>query len=156
MAQGDMTDEEVGVKVIRECLKAWAVSDYAKAGKLLGGAPPELFERESYRRLQPISITSIGRPVVTEHTMAVLRAKCKYKVKRGGQVETIISKFAVDGVDALQHFNGTVIDLIVTDLHMPNMDGIELIKEIRAKPNYQRVPILFLTTESQAAKKMET
>ena len=99
MAQGDMTDEEVGVKVIRECLKAWAVSDYAKAGKLLGGAPPELFARESYRRLQPISVASIGRPVVTEHTMAVLRAKCTYKVKRGGQVETIISKFAVDGVD---------------------------------------------------------
>lgn len=62
---------------------------------------------------------------------------------------------ANDGVDALKHFNGKMIDLIVTDLHMPNMNGIELIKEIRNKPDYQRVPILFLTTESQAAKKQE-
>jgi two-component system chemotaxis response regulator CheY len=38
---------------------------------------------------------------------------------------------------------------------MPEMDGIELIKKIRVTPGYERIPILFLTTESQAAKKME-
>ena len=99
MAQGDMADEEIGVKVIREALKAWAASDYAKAGKLFGGAPPELFLREHYRCLQPINVTSIGRPVVIEHTMAVFRAKCTYKVKRDGRVETVSPRFAVDGVD---------------------------------------------------------
>jgi hypothetical protein len=99
MAQGDMADEEIGVKVVREALKAWAVSDYAKAGKLFGGAPPELFLREHYRSLQPINVTSIGRPVVIEHTTAVFRAKCTYKVKRGGQVETVSPRFAVDKVD---------------------------------------------------------
>ena len=62
---------------------------------------------------------------------------------------------AIDGQDALKFFNGDKIDLVVTDLHMPNMDGIALIKEVRNKPNYQRIPILFLTTESQAAKKLE-
>ena len=62
---------------------------------------------------------------------------------------------AVDGKDALKFLDGTSIDLVITDLHMPEMDGIELIKEIRNRPNYQRIPILFLTTESQAAKKME-
>lgn len=61
----------------------------------------------------------------------------------------------VDGKDALKHLNGQTIDLVITDLHMPEMDGIELIKCIRANSNYQRIPILFLTTESQAAKKME-
>lgn len=60
-----------------------------------------------------------------------------------------------DGQDALKFFDGRTIDLIITDLHMPNMDGISLIKEIRKMDNYQRIPILFLTTESQAAKKME-
>ncbi|MBN1181249.1 MAG: response regulator [Bacteroidales bacterium] len=62
---------------------------------------------------------------------------------------------ANDGQDALKFFNGDKIDLVVTDLHMPNMDGIALIKEIRTKSSYQRIPILFLTTESQAAKKLE-
>jgi len=61
----------------------------------------------------------------------------------------------VDGKDALKFLDGKDIDLIITDLHMPEMDGIILIKEVRKMEKYQRVPILFLTTESQAAKKME-
>jgi two-component system, chemotaxis family, chemotaxis protein CheY len=62
---------------------------------------------------------------------------------------------AVDGKDALRYFEGEKIDLVVTDLHMPEMDGIQLIKEIRNRENYRFVPILFLTTESQKTKKME-
>lgn len=61
----------------------------------------------------------------------------------------------VDGEDALKFLDGSDIHLVVTDLHMPNLDGIGLIKEIRGKSAYQGVPILFLTTESQAAKKEE-
>lgn len=61
----------------------------------------------------------------------------------------------VDGQDALKFLDGRNIDLVITDLHMPNMDGIGLIKEVRKMDAYQRIPILFLTTESQAAKKME-
>lgn len=60
-----------------------------------------------------------------------------------------------DGVDALKHLDGQPIDLIITDLHMPNMNGIELIKEIRNKEKYKFTPILYLTTESQQAIKME-
>ncbi|HNV82051.1 MAG TPA: response regulator [Tenuifilaceae bacterium] len=62
---------------------------------------------------------------------------------------------ANDGVDALKFLDGSHIDLIITDLHMPEMDGITLIRQVRQMPAYQRIPILFLTTESQAAKKME-
>lgn len=62
---------------------------------------------------------------------------------------------AIDGKDALRFLDGKSIDLIITDLHMPEMDGIELIKEVRKMPNYQRTPILFLTTESQTSRKME-
>jgi two-component system chemotaxis response regulator CheY len=61
----------------------------------------------------------------------------------------------VDGQDALKFLDGTKYDLIITDLHMPNMDGIEFIKKTRAISDYQFVPILFLTTESQTAKKIE-
>ncbi len=66
--------------------------------------------------------------------------------------ETLVG---VDGKDAMKHLDGQLIDLVITDLHMPIMDGIALIKEIRAMEVYSRVPILFLTTESQNAKKME-
>lgn len=61
----------------------------------------------------------------------------------------------VDGKDALKFLDGRNIDLLITDLHMPNMNGIELIKEIRKMEAYQRLPILFLTTESQNNMKME-
>lgn len=60
-----------------------------------------------------------------------------------------------DGTDALQYLDGQGIDLVITDLHMPEMDGISLIKEIRKKDEYSRTPILFLTTESQQEKKVE-
>jgi len=62
---------------------------------------------------------------------------------------------AVDGADALRYFDGSKIDLVVTDLHMPNMDGIELIKKVREMEAYKFIPILFLTTESQQTKKEE-
>ena len=64
-------------------------------------------------------------------------------------------KVGIDGKDALKFLDGSQIDLIITDLHMPEMNGIELIREVRVMEQYKRIPILFLTTESQAAKKME-
>jgi two-component system, chemotaxis family, chemotaxis protein CheY len=64
-------------------------------------------------------------------------------------------KVGVDGQDALKFLNGEKIDLIITDLHMPVMNGIELIRIVRKTPDYKMVPILFLTTESQTEKKME-
>jgi two-component system chemotaxis response regulator CheY len=64
-------------------------------------------------------------------------------------------KVGVDGQDALKFLNGEKIDLIITDLHMPIMNGIELIRVVRNTPDYKMVPILFLTTESQTEKKME-
>ncbi len=60
-----------------------------------------------------------------------------------------------DGTDALDFFDGRGIDLIITDLHMPKMNGIEFIKEVRKKNEYTGIPILFLTTESQLSKKIE-
>ncbi len=63
---------------------------------------------------------------------------------------------AANAEEALRKFQGGVkIDLLITDLNMPGMNGIELIKEVRKLPAYKFVPILFLTTESQQSRKVE-
>ena len=62
---------------------------------------------------------------------------------------------AVDGVDALAKAKAQAFDCIVTDVNMPNKDGISLIKELRALPNYKFTPMLMLTTESGMDKKQQ-
>lgn len=63
---------------------------------------------------------------------------------------------AASGEEALTKLQGGVKpDLIITDLNMPGMNGIELIKKVRALPAFKFVPILFLTTESQQEKRAE-
>ena len=62
---------------------------------------------------------------------------------------------AIDGKDALTSLDGKKIDLVITDLHMPNMNGIELIKNIRVTDGYKRIPILLLTTETLKERKLE-
>ncbi|ALO17310.1 response regulator [Salinivirga cyanobacteriivorans] len=62
---------------------------------------------------------------------------------------------AGNGKEALQHFESTQIDLLVTDLNMPEMDGIELVKAVRAKDRYKFMPIIMLTTERNPEKKQK-
>lgn len=62
---------------------------------------------------------------------------------------------AEDGVDALSKLSEATVDMVITDLNMPNMDGIELIKEVRQNPGNRFMPIIMLTTESQPEKKQE-
>jgi two-component system chemotaxis response regulator CheY len=62
---------------------------------------------------------------------------------------------AVDGKDALSKMKSGPIHMLITDLNMPNMDGIELIRNIRAGSACKFIPIIMLTTESQVEKKME-
>jgi two-component system, chemotaxis family, chemotaxis protein CheY len=56
---------------------------------------------------------------------------------------------ASDGLDALRFFDGRSIDLLLTDYHMPNLNGLELIVKVRQIENYKFMPILVLTTEKQ-------
>jgi two-component system chemotaxis response regulator CheY len=60
-----------------------------------------------------------------------------------------------DGADALEKLGEQRVSLIITDLNMPVMDGIEFIRCVRARPNGKFVPVLMLTTESQAEKKQQ-
>ena len=62
---------------------------------------------------------------------------------------------AVNGRDALEKLNGAKVEMVITDLNMPEMNGIELIRQLRGSPGYKFVPIVMLTTESQGSKQQE-
>lgn len=56
---------------------------------------------------------------------------------------------AEDGLDALEKMPQDGVDLIITDLNMPNMDGLEFIKTIRENEDYKNIPIIILSSESE-------
>jgi hypothetical protein len=99
LAQGDMSNEEAACETVRQALEAWAAADYTRAGKLFGGAPPDLLLKEHYSNLQPIRIISIGSPVPVKNIKPVFRVKCTYEVEHDGQVKTVSPTFTVPAVD---------------------------------------------------------
>ena len=54
---------------------------------------------------------------------------------------------AVDGMDALDKINQKQFDLVLTDIRMPNMDGLELVRQVRKDPNRQSLPIIIISTK---------
>jgi len=60
---------------------------------------------------------------------------------------------ASDGKDALSKLTGQKVNLIVSDVNMPNMDGITMVQEVKKLPQYKFTPIMMLTTESEPDKK---
>ncbi|GAB4256251.1 MAG: response regulator [Methylomicrobium sp.] len=62
---------------------------------------------------------------------------------------------ASDGKDALSKMDGKKIHLIISDVNMPNMDGITFVKEAKKLPAYKFTPVIMLTTESQQSKIQE-
>ena len=62
---------------------------------------------------------------------------------------------ATDGIEALKKLNGVKIHLLITDVNMPNMDGITLVQEAKKLPAYKFTPMMMLTTEAGNEKKMQ-
>ena len=84
------------------------------------------------------------RIVVAEDSISIREAVTFGLEEAGYEVEK-----AENGLDAYQKFDGKRIDLLLTDYHMPEMNGLELIKKVRNIENYRHTPILVLTTENQ-------
>lgn len=82
---------------------------------------------------------------------ASMRQMVSFTLKGAGHTVTE----AVDGVDALGKAKSQTFDLVISDVNMPNMDGITLIRELRSLPSFKFTPILMLTTESTGDKKTE-
>jgi two-component system chemotaxis response regulator CheY len=62
---------------------------------------------------------------------------------------------AVNGNDALAKLEKSPVDMLITDVNMPGLDGISLVRKVRENPSYRFIPIIILTTESEAGKKLE-
>lgn len=62
---------------------------------------------------------------------------------------------ACDGQDALNKLTGQKVHLMISDVNMPNMDGISFVKAVKQRPAYRFTPVVMLTTESQESKKAE-
>lgn len=80
--------------------------------------------------------------IVDDSTM--LRDMLNYALNEGGYNDVTE---AIDGIDGLEKAKASMYDLIITDVNMPNMDGLTLIAELRKLSQYANKPILVLTTE---------
>ncbi len=78
-------------------------------------------------------------------SVSTILAKAGYQVEKASDAQQGLKKFAT----------GLKVDLLITDLNMPGLNGIEFIREVRKLPQYRFMPILFQTTESQQAKRLE-
>jgi two-component system chemotaxis response regulator CheY len=77
----------------------------------------------------------------------VIRQQCSAALQRAGfdVVE------ATDGVDALSYLERRDFDLIILDVNMPRMDGLEMLTHLRAQSKYASIPVVMLTTEAHHA-----
>jgi two-component system chemotaxis response regulator CheY len=92
----------------------------------------------------------MSKTILTVDDSSSIRQMVKFTLSDAGY--TVIE--AVDGNDALTKLTNAV-NLVITDLNMPNLDGIGLIRKVRANPLFKGIPIIMLTTESHDSRKQE-
>ena len=88
-----------------------------------------------------------AKTIVAADDSASMREMISFTLKNAGY--DVVE--AVDGRDALTKISGSAPHMLITDLNMPNMDGLELIKQVRTLPQCKYMPIVMLTTESHDA-----
>ncbi|MBC7963269.1 MAG: response regulator [Steroidobacteraceae bacterium] len=93
----------------------------------------------------------MAKLIMTADDSASVRQMVAFTLKQNGY--DVIE--AVDGKDALTKLGSQKVDMLLTDLNMPNLDGIGLIKAVRGGTLNRMIPIVMLTTESQDSRKSE-
>jgi two-component system chemotaxis response regulator CheY len=91
----------------------------------------------------------MGKTLLIIDDSASMRQMVTFTLKDAGY--NVIA--ANNGKDALSKLEGAKVEMVITDLNMPEMDGIEFIRQMRSKAGYKFLPIVMLTTESQESKK---
>lgn len=89
------------------------------------------------------------KTIMTVDDSAIVRKMVSFTLENEGY--QVVE--AEDGVDALEKLTGNRVNMILTDLNMPKMDGLEFIRRVRQGNGCKFVPIVMLTTESQTDKK---
>jgi two-component system chemotaxis response regulator CheY len=93
----------------------------------------------------------MAKTILTVDDATTIRKMVSFTLKGAGH-EVLEAQ---DGAIALNLLRSRRVDLVITDVHMPNLNGIELTRQLRALPSFGRTPIVLLTTESDPGKKAE-
>lgn len=93
----------------------------------------------------------MSKKIITVDDSKTMRKMVRFTLEEGGY-EVFEAE---DGVEALKELTAQKADVIITDLNMPNMNGFELVTELRAMPEYKFTPIIVLTTEFEDDKKQQ-
>jgi two-component system chemotaxis response regulator CheY len=109
------------------------------------GTPVETSDTE----LQPMNGCAMSKRILTIDDSKTMRDMLMLTLAEAGF--DVLQ--AVDGQDGLDVLVGQQVDVIITDINMPRMDGYEVIRQLRQKPEHKTTPILVLTTESEAEKR---
>jgi two-component system chemotaxis response regulator CheY len=90
------------------------------------------------------SVSQSSRVILAVDDSASMRQMVRFTLESAGY--RVVQ--AVDGVEALDYAKNSAVDLVLTDVNMPRMDGITLVRELRGLSTYKFTPMLVLTTES--------
>ena len=93
----------------------------------------------------------MGKCIISVDDSATMRKMVSFTLKSAGY--EVVE--AGDGLEALNLLKLRPVDLVISDVNMPNLDGIGFTRQLRSQPAYSRTPIILLTTESDPAKKSE-
>jgi chemosensory pili system protein ChpA (sensor histidine kinase/response regulator) len=113
--------------------------------------PAPLVQRMTMQ-LPAASVAALATPVaevvaptimVVDDSLTVRKITTRLLSKEGYQVVT-----AKDGVDALQHLQEILPDVMLVDIEMPRMDGFELTKNVRSDPKTAHIPIIMITSRT--------
>ncbi|MCK5679992.1 response regulator [bacterium] len=143
-------DEELGEIIMERLLD----SNDPEATELFSQTLKELTGTRvvtDLKRLQSLSASNLSDThlLVADDSKALLFFYQGAAKEMGLQITT-----ALDGKKALEILDsGVQLDILITDMNMPNMDGIELIREVRKRPQYSDLPIIMATTESEQSQK---
>jgi two-component system chemotaxis response regulator CheY len=109
----------------------------------------EIANNAEQPELHKISENTMGKRILTIDDSKTMRDMLMLTLAEAGF--DVLQ--AVDGQDGLDVLEGKQVDVIITDINMPRMDGYEVIRNLRKDPAHKSTPILVLTTESEAEKK---
>lgn len=93
----------------------------------------------------------MGKRIISVDDSSTMRRMVSFTLKGAGY--DVLE--ASDGAEALNLLQGRSVDLVISDINMPNLNGIELTRRLRGMASFTRTPIILLTTESDPGKKAE-